>query len=200
MSRLHNSCTYTPSHLPATVNAGLHANPAHIDQLVATEYPFPLVELEVIAQQVHKAYLAERKAAGKLDPAKPSHQPWPKLSEFHRNRNREAVRSIPDKLRLAGLWFRKVTGTAVGAYPLKGTDRKALIERLAVNEHDRWVADQRRQGYIFASVPKPDDVLRLHPCIQPWADLHKPIKDQDRDSIRNIPRILAAAGYEIVKL
>ncbi len=197
MSHLLGQRSFTPSLLPPDVNALLHANPAHLNQLVATEYPFPEHELGVIAEQIHEAYLEERCKANEFKPAKASHQPWAVLSDFYKNRNRESARAIPGKLRSVGLWFRKV-GKPSGRYPLPDAEVEALIERLATDEHDRWVADQRRQGYAFG--PEENHTMRHHPSIQTWTELSDKTKNQDRDTVRNIPRILAVAGYEVVKL
>ncbi len=197
MSRLQGSDNFNPSLLPPAVNTVLHANPAHIEQLVATEYPFPKADLDLIAQQAHEAYIAERKTAKKFDPKKASHQPWNSLSDFYKNRNRESARAIPEKLRSVGLWFRKAAGTPSGEYPVPTDEVDSLVQKLAADEHDRWVADQRRQAYVFG--PKEDHQLKHHPCLVPWTRLDEAMKNQDRDTVQNIPRFLAAAGYEIVK-
>jgi hypothetical protein len=196
MSHLAGAANYDPALLPPPFQLPLHAEAQHLQQLIATQYPFPEDTLDKVAQQLHETYLAERRQAGKYDKAKKSHQSWVDLSDFYKKRNYEAARSIPDKLRSAGLWFRKVNKIVTPSFPVPEAQLNALIEKLAKNEHDRWTADQRRQGYVSGSCES--DILLHHPCILPWDELTEPVKDQDRDTVRNIPQVLAPAGYEVV--
>jgi hypothetical protein len=195
MSHLVDTSAFTPALLPAPFQVPLHANAEHIAQLVSTEFPFPAKELERIAEQIHEAYLKERSGNNKINKEEPSHQPWSDLSEFYRQRNRVSAESIPDKLRSIGLWFRKVSGKPSATFPINEEERDGLIERLAQAEHDRWVADQRRQGYAHGSVKDP--VALTHPDIKRWSELSDEKKNQDRDAVRRIPTALAAAGYEV---
>jgi hypothetical protein len=77
------------------------------------------------------------------------------------------------------------------------------VERLARMEHDRWVAEKRRQGWIAAPTQdrsSRNDVLRLHNYLFPWFQLSDETKDLDRKPARDLPKHLGAAGYEIVEL
>jgi hypothetical protein len=193
MSHLAGAADYIASLLPPPFQMSLHANAQHMAQLVSTDFPFPPKELDLIAEEIHKAYLAERRRKKLFVASKASHKKWKLLSEFYRDRNRAAAISIPDKLRFIGLWFRKTSGKPSSTFPLDLQKRPRLIERLAQAEHDRWIADQRSQGYVYG--PIEDHALLTHPDVKPWSELSKQKKDQDRDAVRSIPKFLAAGGY-----
>jgi hypothetical protein len=71
------------------------------------------------------------------------------------------------------------------------------IETMARMEHERWVAERLLEGYN----PGPRDVTRMtSPYLVPWGELEEGIRDYDREAVREIPGLLAAAGFEIYRL
>ena len=76
------------------------------------------------------------------------------------------------------------------------------VEELALREHDRWVAEKRRHGWIAAPGTDRRDrnpTLLWHESLRPWNELSDQTQDLDRSAIRHLPEHLAAAGYEIVE-
>ncbi len=98
-----------------------------------------------------------------------------------------------------------------------------LLEIMIKNEHDRWNAFVRSEGYICADVKTvckyaeennshKDEISKLHPCILSWEDLSKfqkdydeilvkkhglkkqNFKDYDKDIIKKIPEIVRKAN------
>jgi hypothetical protein len=67
-------------------------------------------------------------------------------------------------------------------------------------EHDRWVVEIRRLAFEYAPEAAPQPAFTHH-CILKWDDprLTQAEKDKDIDSVKAIPRYLAAAGYEIIQ-
>jgi hypothetical protein len=200
MSHLGGATVYTPALFPAPFQTILHADARQLSQLVATDYPFPAHDREAIAKSIHKYYLADNRENEKKTKA---YRPWEQLAEDDRQSNFEQADDIAVKLRTAGLWFRK--RPAIGASapePMAATLSRDLIEMLAVLEHDRWVAQKRRQGWAAAETTagesRKNDLL-LHNCLFPWKALSKQWWDLDRQTISRIPIHLAAAGYEIIK-
>jgi hypothetical protein len=199
ISHLVDQTRFTPSLLPAASHAALHANAGQLMQLLAKDDPYPPEEREKIAQAIHAAYLKDRKSEGPLDPKDRSTRAWDRLDEDLKESNRQQADHIAVKLRAIGLWFRK----AVPEVP-RSTELdlyfESNVERLARIEHDRWVAEKRRSGWIPA--PGTDRASRnkrllLHNFIHPWDRLTEPIKDLDRSASRRIPDLLAAGGYEV---
>jgi len=203
MSRLLDAeKKFTPSMLAASSHVGLHADPQHLSELLGTDYPFPPDAREKIAKSIHKDYVKQRKDDPAHNPDDVSLKSWGKLPVESKESNYEQADHIAMKLRAAGLWFRR---QIPGAEPVPNLDQRLEqhVERLAQSEHDRWVAEKRRQGWIAA--PSQDrrsrnDVLRLHNFLFRWEDLSEQTKELDRMTARNLPKHLATAGYEIVEL
>jgi len=201
MSHLAESRSFSPSLLPTEFQLPLHADAKHFGQLVGTLLPFSFEDRMLIAREIHERYLEQRKKNGHYIPAKKSHQEWVKLIDLYRNSNAEQADDIPRKLFGLGLWLRKRQQAAEESRsrttpPLPVT--KEEIETAARLEHDRWVASLRSQGWVYGSPEDP--VRRTHPCIIPWDDprLADAEKEKDRDAISDIPRYLAAGGYEVI--
>lgn len=195
MSHLHDETVFVPSMLPASGHTDLHANAAHLSQLLATTYPFSVDDRDKIAAEIHLHYLEVRKAKNEFKLDKPSHNDWEHLDDRYRDSNRRQADDIPRKIRLTGRWFRK--GRVKEPTAPMFTDA-AEVDRYARLEHDRWVAGMRRAGFVWGLAE--DIGLRMHPCVVPWEDrrLNEAEKDKDRDAIQAIPRYLAAAGYEVI--
>jgi hypothetical protein len=202
MSHLLGATCFTPSLLPAPFQIPLHADAGQLGQLVGTAYPYTREDRFRIAKEIHKHYIKQRKAKKEYKRDKPSHQPWEKLIDKYRHSNAEQADDIPRKLFALGLWLRKTAPAAAAVAPGKAAPlplTKDQLEEASRCEHDRWVAAQRSNGYIYGQ--KDNAILHTHPCILPWDDpkLPESEKDKDRDAIRAIPRYLAAAGYEVIK-
>lgn len=72
-----------------------------------------------------------------------------------------------------------------------------VMEKLAAAAHKVWMDGKLRDGWKYGTViDKPN---KIHSCLVPYDQLSEVDKDSDRDMVRGIPKILAAAGYTIVK-
>ncbi len=121
----------------------------------------------------------------------PAMASWADLDEDKRAANRAQVRDIDDKLRLIGC-FVEASGGAAG-FVFSSVE----LERLARREHERWIAQRTAAGWAYGEVR--DDARRRHPDLVPWEDLDESARDKDRDAVRNIPAVLAAAGLRVVR-
>lgn len=205
MSHVAGVDRFAPCSLPAPFQIPLHADENHFGQLIDVDFPFPHEDRERIAQEIHRRYLAQRENERPPRAKDASCKPWQKLAEDLRESNRSQADDITAKLRAVKLWYRKSASL--------GRDRKAAIARgsdllephvetLARAEHDRWTAQKRRQGWIAAANNadnSKDEKRRLSHCLFPWEDLREDQKDLDRVPIRNIPKLLAIAAYEIIQ-
>ncbi|MCA9053972.1 MAG: AAA family ATPase, partial [Planctomycetaceae bacterium] len=208
MSRLTDADRLQPSCFPADSHVELHANPGHLNQLLGT-YQFTADEHQKIAAAIHEAYrqkeLERIYPDGSIpDDAKlpPNLKAWKDLSTEFRGSNLEQAEHIPFKLRAAGLWFRKrpaAAGERTPPPPAELPDH--VIERIARSEHDRWVTERRKQGWIAArgqDRKHRDDALKHHNCLFRWEELDDDIQQKDRDAVTDIPIYLAAAGFELI--
>jgi len=75
---------------------------------------------------------------------------------------------------------------------------KETMECLAEAAHKAWMDGKLRDGWKLGTViDKPN---KIHNCLVPYTQLSEADKESDRDMVRGIPKILAAAGYRIAKV
>jgi hypothetical protein len=79
---------------------------------------------------------------------------------------------------------------------MEDLDRDTL-ECLAEAAHKVWMEGKIRDGWKYGSVTDKDN--KLHGCLVPYNQLSESDKESDRDMVRGIPKILAAAGYRMMK-
>ena len=73
-----------------------------------------------------------------------------------------------------------------------------LLETLAEAAHKVWMEGKLRDGWRYG--PVTDKNGKIHSCLVPYNELSESDKESDRDMVRGIPAILAAAGYKIAKI
>jgi len=119
-------------------------------------------------------------------------KPYAKLSEKEKESNRNNVRDIPNKL------------ASVGSKMIKNQDNETPIiftsyeiEKLAKMEHDRWMAEKLNDRWQYAK--KTDRAKKLHKSLIAWGKLSEDEKEKDRSLVKGIPKILAKAGYSMIK-
>jgi hypothetical protein len=120
-------------------------------------------------------------------------RPYASLPETEKEQNRNNVRDIPNKLAMAGYIF----------IPARGTERPddftaEEIEKLAEVEHERYVREKFAAGWKYAV--KTVKSRKLHKYLVDWDKLPEHEREKDRVLVKGIPRILARAGYMMVKL
>lgn len=72
-----------------------------------------------------------------------------------------------------------------------------VLERLAEAAHKVWMKGKLRDGWKYG--PATDKEQKIHNCLVPYDQLSEADKESDRDMVRGIPEILAAAGYKMVR-
>jgi hypothetical protein len=71
------------------------------------------------------------------------------------------------------------------------------VETLAAVEHERWMQEKRVQGWHYG--PARDDSKKIHPSIIPYLQLSESEKEKDRNTVRNIPRILSLIDFQVYR-
>ncbi len=150
--------------------------------------------VETVARLQHLDYVRDRLAARKKLGDTPFLRPWDELTDAQREENREWARSISAKLAVVSAAVRELVDWELELFEF--TDEE--VERLAEFEHERWYDWRARNGWRHAS--KRDDDQKVHPDMVPWDLLGEPSREIDREQIRNMPRQLARAGFEIYRL
>ena len=179
--------------------------------------------LNKLAEYVHDVFRQQLKADGykwgkKTDDKRKRHSSlvdFDKLPEDEKEQNRSNASDIPGKLAYAGYAIKPARSNEP-RFDFPGAD----LEKLAEMEHDRWMKAKIRNDWRWG--PKTDKSKRLHKDILLWrsmsedekAERYTPTelaaigkrtlpdkeKEKDRMLIRGIPKILAKAGYTIVKV
>jgi hypothetical protein len=151
---------------------------------------------EALARAKHHEYLGLRREQGTFDAHEPSTQPWEQLPEVFKNSNRRFADRIARKLQEGG-WGIVPAPLIDWSAPLMALD-EVEIEAMARIEHDGWAADLERDGWRPTTGPKDPD-RKLHPMLVSWEELSEEERDKDRSPIRELPRMLARAGFELYR-
>jgi hypothetical protein len=198
-SRLAGADAFERSALPAESVLDLHVDSRRFLALVH-QLELSGDTLERLAEAAHRVFCDHLRAQGytpgdRTDAGARTHsslRPFAELPEDERAQNRENVRDIPRKLALAGYLLVPARQTAA-PFDFPGAD----LERLAEIEHERWTRLKTAEGWSHADVT--DKSRKRHAALVPWIDLPESEREKDRELVREIPRILAAAGYGVAR-
>ena len=150
--------------------------------------------IEAIARARHELYVRREIERGVTPEANEALVAWEELEEALRESNRRFADSVGDKIaEVGGILVPRELGAAD---PAELRLSPADLEDLAREEHDRWVAERLAAGWRYTDGAK-DVARRLSPLLVPWEELPEAERDKDRDGVRSLPELLAAAGYEL---
>jgi RyR domain-containing protein len=143
-----------------------------------------------VAIRLHAHYLD---AAKTLPPGSPAAlATWDGLTENLRDANRVVADHSPILFAAAGLMIaRSEERTEVAAVT------PDELERLAMIEHRRWMADRLDHGWRRGAIR--DDRLMLHTDFVPWDELSDSDKQKDCNSVRALIASLAEVGRVLVR-
>ena len=170
------------------------ASPSNINEMkILHDVVFPDDFTEQLARAIHSVFTAIESGRGNTPLTNPSISPWEKLPEALRQSNIAQAADIGDKMEAIGAI---IVPESVGAPEFHFTNDE--VERLAQQEHERWMRDRLSQGWTYGQ-PR-DDERKIRPDLQPWDALSEADRDKDRNAIRILPVILHEAGYQILRL
>ena len=141
-----------------------------------------------LPRSIHQCYCESRVSAGELAVDNPSLMSWDQISEDLRQANQEQADHILYKLSLLGYGLEN-DPQAKGP-PIVFSDEE--FESLAKLEHLRWSADRKLAGWTYGKIR--DNELRRHPMLVPYDELPESEKEKDRQTVRDVPFVLRAAG------
>jgi hypothetical protein len=200
MSQLAGKTSFERSSLPPEAQLNLHVD-GHDFFALMHHLELDKDLLEKLAEAFHEMFCEELYAKGwTYGPAtregKKEHsslRPYSQLSEDDKEQNRDNVRDIPNKLASVGYVMLPARSSEAPAKFLSDE-----IEKLAEAEHNRWMQEKLDTGWQYAATT--DKARKLHRRLVSWRELSENDKDKDRALVRGIPRIIAKAGYTMVKL
>jgi class 3 adenylate cyclase len=144
-------------------------------------------DLLLLAKAIHEDYCEKARGYGDTPETNSALLPWESLPPGLQSANLAQADDIPHKLRSLG--YEIVEAGGVPATEIKLDP--ALVEPLSIAEHDRWMAEKLRAGWTYA--PVRDNSKLHHPLLVNYDDLPEREKEKDRDTVRNIPNLLAKA-------
>jgi voltage-gated potassium channel Kch len=149
---------------------------------------------ELIARAQHVQWMRHlRSTAGDAAADNPNFKPWDELTDEQKEFNRRFADDISAKLETIGAVIvpRPLPDPAGDGFSFTADE----LERLAREEHDRWMQQRLRDGWVYGE--HRDNARRVHDALKPYDDLTEIDREKDRDAIREIPGALAAAGFAV---
>ncbi len=148
---------------------------------------------ENLARSIHEHHRRLRLQDG-ADPGEPALQDWDQLPEDLRSSNRQQARHISTKLRAIDCDLVPTPRWE----PARLAFTPGEVERLAEMEHERWIDERTAAGWQRGDTA--DSERRISPYLVPWADLPEQAREWNRESVREIPDLVALEGFEVVRL
>jgi len=190
MSDLAGRSSFERSRLPSPSQLDIHVEDDFLN--IAQQPVFSDEDVKLMAGKSHECYRKAKFGQGQLEGAsrevklKEGDVPLNQMPKDYRSSSEAFVRSIGPRLVAEGCAVVPMRGVV----PLPLPD--SLIEQMAVQEHDRWMAEKKASGFALG-YPK-DNAARMHPWLVPWDDLAEDTKELDRVLLRGIPKVLAVTG------
>ena len=177
--------------------SGRYANLRSFNLLDQTcnEHLLPGTLIETIASAIHNNYVSQQEALDQTPQTNPSMAPWEELPESLQESNRRQARHIKAKLQVIGCRIEPLTDGHDSVREFSPTE----VELMAMMEHDRWNDERRQDGWTYHPGKKNFE-RKTHPHLVSWEKLPDEVKEYDRQAVRAIPSVLAAAGYMIVRV
>jgi voltage-gated potassium channel Kch len=148
--------------------------------------------VERLARLIHERYVI----ACREHPDEPTDPAalveWAHLDEERRASNRSQADSIGAKLRAIGCTI--VARSGPGEFVLSADE----VELLARAEQQRWAREAAAVGWRYG--PDRDPEARLTPYLLDWDELPDERREKDRSAVRDLPSILADAGFQVVRI
>lgn len=148
-----------------------------------------LEDLEMLARAIHDLYNGKQLARY---PDKPLKYPdFNDLTDSLKYSNLRQAMDIPEKLRLMGFVMRQAgsAGDPVPDIP------EEYVEYFAELEHDAWISERKASGWSKGEFT--DAEKKVTPYLVPYDELPDDIKQLDRDTILNIPKLLSRIGMAV---
>ena len=146
---------------------------------------------EMLARSVHEDFVRNQRDLGKSVEENEILVPWDQLPEGVKDSNRRYADDITSKLQAVGYYLAPLRDW--DAFEFKFTAQE--VENMAKMEHERWCQARSLAGWSHAE--KKDEERKLHPSLIPWEKLPEEEKEKNRDFIRDLPGILAKAGFQV---
>lgn len=147
---------------------------------------------ELLARAAHERYLEQQLKQGFTSADNPNLEPWKTLPESVKESNRRHVDYTGSKLAASGYFIQPLTDWDAASFQFRPEE----IELMAELEHERWREEQSQMGWTYGPGSK-DPKKKTHPALLPWQELPEVEKEKNRASTRDLPGLLARAGFQV---
>lgn len=153
---------------------------------------------EILARSLHQSYLEGQGIGTQRESRTPSELPWEQLSPEFRERNRRQADRLPRILAAAGYRIDPLRDWEAETFRFReGPGGADEITLMAAAEHALWCRDHRRQGWKYGEARDRD--RKRHPKLVDWGQLDEDTREKNKQFLRELPVILARAGFQVVK-
>jgi RyR domain len=149
---------------------------------------------ELLARAIHAEYRRDQARAGQTVDSNPAAAAWADLPEPLKESNRQQADHIGRKLEAIGCGITALTDW--DASPVQFEVQE--IERMARMEHARWMSERKSAGWRYDPGPK-DFGHRTSSYLVDWESLPERVQDYDRNTVRELPMLLARAGLAVFR-
>ena len=152
---------------------------------------------ELLARDLHAAYLKgldNEKVEGGGEMALAA---WEDLPEDTKESNREQADRIGVILAEHGYHIAPLTDWKAADLVFNENEDEGVdeIEAMARMEHELWCQEMLADDWQYGPVRSKEQ--KTHPDLEPWDDLPEEEKEKNKKFIRDLPKVLALAGFQI---
>ncbi len=149
---------------------------------------------EILAEEIHNAYLEEQLGKGEKLGSRPSLFPWDELSEGIKSANRDQAYNIGRIL--AKINYGITPWTEYRIEDVIFTPEE--IEIMAIAEHERWMNERAQQGWRYGT--QRNDAHKISPALLAWEKLPDNERAKDRETVAKFPAYLKRVGFRVYRL
>jgi len=152
---------------------------------------------ELLARDLHAAYLKgldNEKVEGGGEMALAA---WEDLPEDTKESNRKQADRIGVILAEHGYHIAPLTDWKAADLVFNENEDEGVdeIEAMARMEHELWCQEMLADDWQYGPVRSKEQ--KTHPDLEPWDDLPEEEKEKNKKFIRDLPKVLALAGFQI---
>jgi len=148
---------------------------------------------EVLARYLHEAYLEGlEKREGKGELAMDS---WEDLPEDTKEKNRKQADRIGTILEKHGYRIAPLTDWQAADLTFCEEEGSDEVEAMARMEHELWCQEMKANGWQAGDIRSKE--YKTHPDLVAWNDLPVEEKEKNKKFIRDLPKVLTRAGFQI---
>ncbi len=150
---------------------------------------------EVLARDLHEAYLEGLDSEKVMDEGDPARDSWENLPEDIKEKNRRQADRIGVILDEHGYRIAPLTDWNAVNLVFREEEGANEVESMARMEHELWCQEMIAKHWKYG-IQKDED-LKTNPDLVPWQDLPPAEKEKNFRFVRDLPRLLTRAGFQV---